>query len=162
MHGTLVGVAVFAPLWTSMSIWARGHDPGGRPRRPTTRRSVLYSMEYAYSAGALRGDAGDGLAVFQTAKQQAAKDTILGGDCYDSAKLKALGAQPSDFFDADYVNNVGFTCAANTITPDCTQVRRLAGGDAPLWMSRWKPKTARRSTISRRRSSSGTAARTAR
>ena len=95
-------------------------------------------MEYAYSAGALRGDPGGGLAVFQAAKQQAAKDVMLGGECYDQPKLQALGATPADFFDADYVNNVGFQCAAAPFNSDCTQAPSTPAGDAPLWSSRWK------------------------
>jgi predicted esterase len=137
MTGTLVGIAAFAPLETTMSIWAAGTTPAGMLTTNDTS-SVLYTMEYAYTAGALRGDPGDGLAVFQTAKQQAAKDAMLGGECYDSAKLKALGDKPSDFFDMDYVNNVGFACAANTISPDCTMAPSTPAGDAPLWLSRWK------------------------
>jgi pimeloyl-ACP methyl ester carboxylesterase len=136
MKGTLAGVAVFAPLWTSMALWAAGTTTSAGLTTDDTS-SVLYLMEYAYSAGALRGDTGDGLAVFQSAKQQAAKDTMLGGECYDSAKLKALGSTPSDFFDTDYVGNVGLNCAANSFSPDCTMAPSTPAGDAPLWKARW-------------------------
>jgi hypothetical protein len=95
-------------------------------------------MEYAYTAGALRGDTGGGLAVFQTAKQQAAKDAMLGGECYDSTKLQALGNAPADFFDMNYVQNVGLQCAANPLGADCTQAPSTPAGDAPLWLSRWR------------------------
>jgi pimeloyl-ACP methyl ester carboxylesterase len=137
MQGTLAGVAVFAPLETSMAIWAAGStDAAGLTTMDTS--SVLYTMEYAYTAGALRGDPGGGLAVFKTDKQQAAKDTMLGGECYDSTKLQALGSKPSDFFDPDYVSNVGFNCAANPLGSDCTQKPSTPAGDAPLWLSRWQ------------------------
>jgi len=136
MHGTLVGVAAFAPLWTTMALWAAGTtDAAGLTTNDTS--SVLYTMEYAYSAGLLRGDPMMGLAVFQTAKQQMAKDAMLGGECYDSAKVKALGNKPSDFFDADYVSNVGFNCAANPLGSDCTMAPSTPAGDAPLWVKRW-------------------------
>jgi pimeloyl-ACP methyl ester carboxylesterase len=138
MHGTLVGVAAFAPLWFSMSAWAAGTTDAAGLKTATDVSFILYTMEYAYSAGALRGDAGGGLAVFQTAKQQAAKDTLLGGECYDSAKLAALGTKPGDFFDADYVSNVGFACAAAPIGMDCSMAPSTPAGDAPLWLSRWK------------------------
>ncbi len=138
MKGTLTGVAVFAPLWTSMALWAAAVTSAGMLTTANDSSSVLYAMEYAYSAGALRGDSGGGLAVFQTAKQQAALDTMVGGDCYDMAKLTALGATPGDFFDADYVNNVGLSCAAAAIGSDCTQAPSTPAGDAPLWLSRWK------------------------
>jgi pimeloyl-ACP methyl ester carboxylesterase len=138
MHGTLSGVAAFAPLWFSMSAWAAGTTDAAGLMTATDVSFILYTMEYAYSAGALRGDVGGGVAVFQTAKQQAAKDTILGGECYDTAKLSALGAKPGDFFDANYVSNVGFQCAANPLGSDCTQAPSTPAGDAPLWVSRWK------------------------
>ena len=137
MHGTLVGVAVFAPLWTSMSIWAAGTTAAGGLTTNDTS-SVLYTMEYAYSAGLLRGDPMDGLAVFQTAKQQAVKDALVGGDCYDYDEAEGARRRPSDFFDANYVVNVGFNCAANPVGADCTQVLSTPAGDAPLWLSRWK------------------------
>jgi pimeloyl-ACP methyl ester carboxylesterase len=138
LKGTLVGVAAFAPLWTSMSIWAAGTTPAAGLMNATDTSSVLYTMEYAYSAGVLRGDPGDGLAVFQTAKQQAAKDALLGGECYDQAKVAALGTTPQDFYDADYVSNVGFSCAAAPFGADCTMAPSTPAGDAPLWVSRWK------------------------
>lgn len=143
LTGTLVGVATFAPLENSMSLWAAATTPAAGLTTANDVSTILYAMEYAYSAGALRGDPGGGLAVFQSAKQQAAKDTILGGDCYDQTKLQALGAMPSDFFDMDYVNNVGFSCAASPLNlpPDytgCTMAPSTPAGDAPLWLSRWK------------------------
>jgi hypothetical protein len=121
-----------------MALWAAATTDAAGLMTASDGTSILYAMEYAYSAGVLRGDTGGGLAVFQTAKQQAAKDTILGGQCYDYDKLKALGTKPSDFFDANYVSNVGFACAANPIASDCTQAPSTPAGDAPLWLSRWK------------------------
>ena len=138
MKGTLVGVAAVAPLWTSMALWGAATTDAAGLKTATDSSSILYAMEYAYSAGALRGDTGGGVAVFQTAKQQAAKDTILGGECYDTTKLSALGAKPSDFFDMNYVSNVGFNCAANPLGSDCTQAPSTPAGDAPLWLARWK------------------------
>ena len=137
MKGTLVGVATMAPLYISMALWGAAVTQAAGLKTATDVSSILYPMEYAYTAGLLRGDAGDGLAVFQTAKQQAAKDTMLGGECYDAAKLQALGATPSDFFDTNYVNNVGFQCAATPLGTDCTQAPSTPAGDAPLWLSRW-------------------------
>ena len=119
-------------------------------------------MEYAYSAGALRGDPGDGLAVFQTAKQQAAKDALLGGECYDATKLAALGTKPS-----------------RLLRPRLRQRRRLhlrrqlARHRLHAWRRRRRRATrrcgcragrkiVRRSTIRRAACSSGTAATTRR
>lgn len=138
MQGTLVGIAAMAPLYTSMALWGAATTDAAGLKTATDSTSILYAMEYGYTAGLLRGDAGGGLAVFQTAKQQAAKDTILGGECYDTAKLSALGAKPSDFFDTDYVNNVGFSCAATPLGTDCTMAPSTPAGDAPLWLSRWQ------------------------
>lgn len=142
MQGTLVGIATFAPLETSMALWAAATTGAAGLKTSTDVSTILYSMEYAYTAGVLRGDPNEGLSVFQTAKQQAAKDAMLGGDCYDQPKLEALGATPADFFDMNYVQNVGFNCAANPLNlpPDytgCNTAPSTPAGDAPLWLSRW-------------------------
>jgi acetyl esterase/lipase len=137
MKGTLAGVVAFAPLETTMAIWAAA-TTGAAGLTTKDTSSVLYAMEYAYTAGNLRGDTGGGLMVFQTAKQQAAKDAMLGGECYDSAKLQALGNTPADFFDMNYVQNVGLQCAANPLGADCTQAPSTPAGDAPLWLKRWQ------------------------
>jgi hypothetical protein len=84
-------------------------------------------MSYAYSAGELRD--GSGVSVFQTAKQDAAKNVIL-NECYDSTGLQALGATPADFFHPDYVNIVGATCGVS-FSPDCTNAL------AVTWRARW-------------------------
>ena len=131
MAGTLVGVAVLAPFWNSFSLWAAATTNIAGLKTATDVNSILYAMEYAYSAGELR-DPGHGVDVFQTAKQQDAKDTILGGECYDAPKLQALGAMPSDFFVDTYVNTVGFTCAASPFAaPDCSDP------EAAKWRARW-------------------------
>ncbi|MEO6776266.1 MAG: lipase family protein [Kofleriaceae bacterium] len=111
MTGELVGVAALAPLWTSLTLFSAGATPTAGLMTATDVNSILYAMEYAYSAGELRDGAGHGVDVFATAKQAAAKDAMLGGTCYDDAKLQALGATPSDFFDAAYVGTVGGACA---------------------------------------------------
>lgn len=131
MKGTLVGVSVFAPLWTSMALWAAATTPAAGLHNDTDTSSVLYSMEYNYAAGELRNP-GHGLDVFQPAKQQAAKDAMYGGECYDTAKVAALGATPADFYDTTFVSNTGFNCAANTLAPDCTMA------PSPTWMTRWQ------------------------
>jgi pimeloyl-ACP methyl ester carboxylesterase len=129
LTGTLVGVATFAPFWTSLTLFAAAVTPTAGLTTTADVNSILYAMEYAYAGGELRDGAGHGVDVFATAKQTAAKDTILGTACYDSAKLQALGATPSDFMDATYVNTVGTTCS---IQGTCT---------APLaakWKTRWQ------------------------
>ena len=111
MTGQLVGVAALAPLWSSMDLFTAGATTAAGLTTATDVNSILYAMEYAYSAGELRDGAGHGVDVFATAKQAAAKDAMLGGTCYDSAKLQALGATPADFFDSAYANTAGLTCA---------------------------------------------------
>jgi dienelactone hydrolase len=131
MQGTLVGVGMFAPFWVSNSLWAAGTtDTAGLTTAKDTN-SILYAMAYAYSAGELRDGPGGGLVVFQTDKQAGAKDFMVGGECYDTPKLQALGAKPSEFFTSEYVNTVGFTCAISPITPDCTSTI------ATMWKQRW-------------------------
>ncbi len=131
MEGTLVGVAVMAPLWTSMAIWAAAVTDAAGLMTATDLSSVLYAMEYAYSAGELRDGAGHGVDVFQTAKQADAKAAILSDACYDQAKVSALGVKPSDFFDTHYATVVGYTCAASPSNPDCTDA------EAAKWKARW-------------------------
>ena len=128
MQGQLIGVAAFAPMWMSMSLWAAATTTAAGLMTATDVNSILYAMEYAYSAGELRD--GTGVSVFQTAKQTAAKEAIL-NECYDAARLQALGATPADFFDAAYVGDVGYTCAANPFAPDCTST------EAAKWKARW-------------------------
>lgn len=128
MTGTLVGVATMAPLWMSMSLWAAATTGAAGLTTATDTNTVLYAMMYAYAAGELRE--GNGEVVFQTAKQAAAVEAIHGAECYDKAKIEALGATPADIFDATYVNNVGGTCAVSFV-PDCTSSL------AAKWKSWW-------------------------
>ena len=100
-------------------------------------------------------------AIFQPAKQQAAKDALLGGECYDTAKLTALGAKPSDFFDPNYVNNVGFSLRRQPARHPTAPWRRRRRRAMHRCGSRVGRRTARRSTTRARQSSSGTAVRTA-
>lgn len=127
VQGTLIGVAAFAPLWTSMSLWGAAVTPAAGLKTSTDTSSILYAMAYAYSEGELDDGAGHGVDVFQAAKQAAAKDALLGGECYDTAKLQALGASPSDFFDSTYVSTVG-GCA---LGGSCTDPL------ATTWKARW-------------------------
>jgi dienelactone hydrolase len=131
MGGTLVGVAALAPVWSSMSLWAAitTDAAGFMTGNPSDQSAIIYSMAYAYSAGELRAP-GTGLDVFQTGKRTAAHDVML-NQCYDGAGLMALGAKPSDFFDANYVNNVGGQCAVAFFNPNCDTA------PAPLWKQRW-------------------------
>jgi pimeloyl-ACP methyl ester carboxylesterase len=117
MTGELVGVATLAPFWSSMATFAAGTQDFIGLSTTTDVGTILYMMAYAYSAGELRYGAGHGVDVFKTDKQAAAKEVLLGGECYDKPKMMALGAKPTDFFDANYVSIVGGDCAlAGTCT----------------------------------------------
>ena len=111
--GTLVGVATFAPFWASLSLFGAATTVTAGLTTANDVSSILYPMEYAYSEGELNEGSGHGVDVFQTDKQAAAKDTILGGECYDSARLQALGATPGDFFDSTFVSDVGDNCSVS-------------------------------------------------
>jgi pimeloyl-ACP methyl ester carboxylesterase len=132
MTGTLVGVATFAPLWSSMSLWAAitTDAAGFLTANASDQSAIIYAMAYAYSASELRAP-GTGLDVFQDAKKTAARDVML-NQCYDSAGLQALGARPSEFFDPAYVSNVGGACAVAFVNPNCSTA------PAPLWEPRWE------------------------
>lgn len=131
MAGTLVGVAAFAPFWNSMSLWAAATTPLAGLTTQNDTNAVLYAMAYAYSAGELRDGAGHGVDVFQAAKQTAAREAIVGGECYDTAKITALGATPADFFDPAYVSEVGGDCAVSFSSQSCTTTLAMK------WKARW-------------------------
>lgn len=131
-HGTLVGVATFAPFYTSMAAWGAITSPAAMFTTANDSTSILYAMEYFYSAGELRDGPGHGTDMFVAAKRDAVKQALVGGACYDSAAVQALGATPYDFFDQTFVDQVGSACAALTVGTDCTQ------GQAPTWLARWK------------------------
>ncbi|MBV8757797.1 MAG: hypothetical protein JO257_10990 [Deltaproteobacteria bacterium] len=129
---TLVGVATFAPLWSSLDLFAAAttQAAGLMTTDPGSQSAILYAMEYAYSAGELQEGSGAGVSVFAAGKQAAAKDAILGGECYDSAKLQALGTTPGDFFLQTYVDNVGSACSLNGQCGDALSTKWKAHWDA--------------------------------
>jgi dienelactone hydrolase len=131
MTGTLVGVAAFAPLWNSMSLWAAipTDAAGFMTQNVGDISGITYAMAYAYTASELRAP-GTGLDVFQDAKKTAAHDVLL-NSCYDQPGLMALGAKPSDWFDQTYLDNVGGLCAIAFVNPNCSN------DPAPMWKSRW-------------------------
>lgn len=131
MTGQLVGVATVAPFWVSMTLFAAATTAAAGPLSTAKAEdisAILYAMAYAYSATELREGAGTGTDVFQTAKRTAAKDALLGGSCYDQAKLMALGTNPSEWFDATYVTQVAGQCA---LSGNCTDPM------AVKWRARW-------------------------
>lgn len=131
MQGELVAVAALAPVWSSMSIWATATTTLAGLSTATDTGPIMYAMAYAYSASELREGPGHGLDVFQAAKAQAAKESFLGGECYDKARQMALGATPQDIFDTNYVNIVGYSCATNPFGADCSDPL------ATKWKARW-------------------------
>lgn len=130
MHGELVGVATFAPYWFSMAGFAAATSDLAGFSTATDANTILYAMAYAYAAAELR-EPGSGVDVFQADKQAAALDTLIGNECYEYEKLKALGSAPSEFFDTTYANVVGGSCAANFIAPNCLST------EAMTWRERW-------------------------
>jgi pimeloyl-ACP methyl ester carboxylesterase len=116
--GTIIGVASFAPLWAGLDLFAAATTDTAGLMTATDQNAIVYSMAYAYSAEELRVGAGHGMDVFASGKGSAALDAMVGGDCYDTAKLEALGTKPSDFFEANYVNNVGASCALGGVCSD--------------------------------------------
>jgi acetyl esterase/lipase len=133
LTGELVGVATLAPFWTSMSTFAAGTQDFIGLSTSTDVNTILYMMTYAYSARELRDGAGHGVDVFAADKQAAAKDVIIGGECYDKPKMMALGTKPSQFFAMDYVSIVGGQCALNGTCDDplATEWKSTWIGDRP-------------------------------
>ena len=131
MTGQLVGVAAHAPFWVSMTLFAAATTDAAGPLMTTNAgdvSSIIYAMAYAYAATELREGAGTGTDIFQAAKRTAAKDALVGGACYDQAKLMALGTKPADWFDPTYVAQVGNQCA---LGGNCTDPM------AVKWRARW-------------------------
>jgi pimeloyl-ACP methyl ester carboxylesterase len=128
MTGELVGVATLAPYWFSMSAFGVAVSNAVGLTTAADMNTILYAMAYAYSEGELRDGPGHGVDVFQTAKQAAVKDVIVGGECYESAKMQALGARPSDFFDTTYHDQVASNCAFLGTCGDAL---------ATKWKARW-------------------------
>jgi pimeloyl-ACP methyl ester carboxylesterase len=128
LQGELVGVATYAPFWPTMALWAAIATPLAGANTTDDVAEILFSMEYFYSAGELLDGPGHGTDNF--ANPAAAKQVLVGGDCYDSVGLAALGTNSPDIYTSDFVNDVGGNCA-------------LGGGDcsspaSTLWLSRWK------------------------
>jgi pimeloyl-ACP methyl ester carboxylesterase len=128
LDGELVGVAAWAPFWTSMSAWGALLTPLAGYTTSKNGEAILFSMFYFYSAGELRDGPGMGVSMFQPAKQAGAKAAVLSNSCLNTS-VEALGNVPTDFFDDTFVQQVGVQCATG---PDCTQ------GAAPTWLARWK------------------------
>lgn len=128
MTGELVGVATLAPFWVSLTLFAAATTDTAVLMTATDVNSILYAMAYAYAGNELREGAGKGVEVFATAKQAAAKEVLNGGECYEAAKMQALGARPSDFFDSTYVNSVGNNCALGGQCSDALSIK---------WKARW-------------------------
>jgi pimeloyl-ACP methyl ester carboxylesterase len=126
--GTVIGVVAFAPIWFSLSAWGGLLTSVANFNTKDNADPIFYAMDYFYSAGELRDGPGGGVAMYQASAQSVVPKVLVGGPCYDYAGLQALGTHPPDFFDNNFVNQVGLYCA---ISGDCTQ------GDAPKWKARW-------------------------
>jgi hypothetical protein len=126
--GKLIGVATWAPFWTSMAAWGAILTPIASYTTSVDPYPILYSMFYFYSAGELRDGPGMGVSMFQPAQQAPAKQVVLSDTCFDAKDLQAMGSAPTDFYDTTFVHDVGL-CATGS---DCTQ------GVAPTWLARWE------------------------
>lgn len=141
MQGELVGVATLAPYWFSMSAFAAVTADIAGYTTAKDVNTILYAMTYAYSAAEMR-EPGTGLDVFQDDKRDGAKEIINGGECYEAAKLQALGAKPSEFFKPAYAQQVGYSCAADGFSMSCPagdpgEPSYDPAVDPAIWKSRW-------------------------
>ena len=132
MSGTLVGVASYAPWWTSMASFGAIASPLAMFNTSANGYAIEFAMFYFYSQGELRDGPGMGLSMFQAAQRDAVKQVLVGDVCYDLDGLKALGSTPYDFFDNTWVDQVGTQCAALTFSTDCSPPA------AATWLARWK------------------------
>ena len=128
LQGTLVGIASYAPFWPTMGIWAAIGTSFAAATTAADPYEILYSMEYFYSAGELLDGPGHGTDNF--AMPAAAKQVLVGGACYDTVGLAALGTNSPDIYNASFVADVGVNCADGG--GDCSSAA------STLWLSRWK------------------------
>jgi hypothetical protein len=127
--GHVVGVAAFAPWWTSMAAWGAIFNPIAGFDTKNDSTPILFAMFYFYSAGELRDGPGGGVEMYQPADQALAKTTVLSPQCFDTTDLLKLGTTPSDFVLDSYVNDVGGSCAVSGM---CTSTL------SALWKTRWQ------------------------
>lgn len=133
MSGQLAGVATYAPYWLSMASFGAITSPLAMFNTTKDAYTIEFAMFYFYSQGELRDGPGMGLSMFQTAKRDLVKQTLVGsGLCYDFADLMMLGNTPVDFFDPTWVSDVGTNCAATPVGSDCSPP------DAATWLARWQ------------------------
>jgi pimeloyl-ACP methyl ester carboxylesterase len=131
LQGTLVGVAAYAPFWSSFATYAALATFSASQFGFNTDNDAyqyLFAMDYFYSSGELLDGPGHGVDVFQSDKQTAVAH-VLTGACTDAAGLKMLGNIGYDFFDHTFADDVGSTCALGT---DCSSAL------STKWLARWQ------------------------
>ncbi|HXU74117.1 MAG TPA: alpha/beta fold hydrolase [Polyangia bacterium] len=133
MSGNLVGVAAYAPWWTSMAAFGAITSPLAMFNTNADSTAILFAMWYFYAEGELLDGPGMGLSMFQPSKRDLVRTTLVAGQsCYDATDLQMLGTTTSDFFDQSFIDNVGSNCAATPFNVDCSSP------DATKWLARWK------------------------
>ena len=131
-EGELVGVATFAPIWVSLTLFPAATTASADLTTPADINSILYAMAYAYSADELHEGTGKGVEAFQTAKQAAAKD-VRRRQLLRHRQAPGARREPADFFEPTYVSSVAFNCAAYPF-PTCTDPRF----PTLKWKARWE------------------------
>jgi pimeloyl-ACP methyl ester carboxylesterase len=130
MSGKLIGVATYAPYWTTMASFGAITSPLASFNTTKDSYAISFAMFYFYAQGELRDGVGMGTSVFQPAKRDLVRQTLVGNDiCYDFDNLKKLGHLPNEFFEPAWVDAVGTNCA---LLNDCSTA------DSMKWSARWK------------------------
>jgi hypothetical protein len=127
MAGTLVAVAAYAPFWISSYVWAAVIDPAAGATTANNNGLILYSMEYFYGHAELYDGAGAGLQLFDASKRDAVKQFLFSDQCIN-AQTSTLGAYPTDFYDANFVNAMS----------GCGTLGSCTGATATTWAARFR------------------------
>lgn len=119
--GTLVGAAVYAPLWISQRAWgAVAFASIGKDYPIDTNVPAAVSIWYNYTHAEMMDGPGEGKKLFvagaQTAVEQLVKTKCWGEAPYPYPELTALGAHVSDLYDQGFGGAVGLAAA---ITGNC-------------------------------------------
>ena len=140
LSGKLVGVATYAPYWTSLSSFGAITSPVAMFNTTRDPYAIEFAMFYFYSQGELRDGPGMGLSMFQSAKRDLVKQTLMGTTaCYDLDNLKKLGATPYDFFDQTWSTRSGRSAPRTRWAPIAARPmrpngRRAGSGIARRWI----------------------------
>jgi hypothetical protein len=141
LQGTLDAVIAFAPVWFSAATWGGATTSIAGLTTANDSGAIAYSMEYFYGHGELYDGPGGGLTMFDSSKRAQIGD-LLSTSCTPEDFVSTLGVDPSDIYDATFIDEMtacagaGICFAAgdwgNRFTADRPTIDP-AGGSLVIW-----------------------------